>query len=283
MAKDASDVKVKRSVPSEPSPSKRSRRKPNKSEKTLRTVIKRHRHKQGVVVSSRVHPGEAQSSWVVQGLINFLLSEDPVAVQLRSQFVFKVVPMLNPDGVVYGNYRCSLLGLDLNRRWHDPSKTLDPTVFFTKRLLKVLQEEREVLAFFDLHGHSRKKNAFMYGCEHSGADARKRNFMLRALPALFGAESRIFKFDHCSFKCEKAKEKTGRLVCFKELGVRHSFTLETSFYGREREEEDAADADMHMGVGEFEKLGEELCKTIWHYQQKEYLDELEYEASKFEY
>ena len=29
---------------------------------------------------------------------------------LRDNFVFKIVPMLNPDGVINGNYRCSLAG-----------------------------------------------------------------------------------------------------------------------------------------------------------------------------
>jgi murein tripeptide amidase MpaA len=29
--------------------------------------------------------------------------------------VFKIVPMINPDGVVFGNYRTSLSGKDLNR------------------------------------------------------------------------------------------------------------------------------------------------------------------------
>jgi hypothetical protein len=30
--------------------------------------------------------------------------------------------MLNPDGVIHGNYRCSLAGVDLNRQWVNPSK-----------------------------------------------------------------------------------------------------------------------------------------------------------------
>jgi len=34
---------------------------------------------------------------------------------LRDLYVFKIVPMLNPDGVIIGNYRCSLVGDDLNR------------------------------------------------------------------------------------------------------------------------------------------------------------------------
>lgn len=47
--------------------------------------------------------------------MDFLTSSDPVAATLRASFIFKIVPMLNPDGVVNGNYRCSLTGVDLNR------------------------------------------------------------------------------------------------------------------------------------------------------------------------
>jgi hypothetical protein len=40
--------------------------------------------------------------------------------------------------VRYGHYRASLLGVDLNRRWSNPSKHLHPTIFWTKRLSKYL-------------------------------------------------------------------------------------------------------------------------------------------------
>ena len=41
----------------------------------------------------------------MKGIIDFLVSENKVAVELRNKFIFKLVPMLNPDGVRYGNYR----------------------------------------------------------------------------------------------------------------------------------------------------------------------------------
>ena len=36
--------------------------------------------------------------------------------------IVKLIPMVNPDGVVIGNSRSSLAGVDLNRRWSNPSK-----------------------------------------------------------------------------------------------------------------------------------------------------------------
>jgi len=69
------------------------------------------------VLTSRVHPGEPQASYMMEGSLKFLLSKTDLAEELLKNFVFKIVPMLNPDGVIHGNYRCSLLGVDLNRKW----------------------------------------------------------------------------------------------------------------------------------------------------------------------
>jgi len=80
--------------------------------------------------------------------------------------------MLNVDGVLNGNYRCNLAGVDLNRQYIDPNKKQHPTILSTKLLLRKLKEEKEVLLYCDFHGHSRKKNIFMYGC--TGKDLNKK-------------------------------------------------------------------------------------------------------------
>uniref|UniRef100_A0A8C9M6W2 Cytosolic carboxypeptidase 4 n=1 Tax=Panthera tigris altaica TaxID=74533 RepID=A0A8C9M6W2_PANTA len=64
------------------------------------------------VITARVHPGESNASWVMKGALEFLVSSDPVATLLRENFIFKVIPMLNPDGVINGKYvtqPCSFL------------------------------------------------------------------------------------------------------------------------------------------------------------------------------
>ena len=73
------------------------------------------RRRKGIVISSRVHPGESNASFLMHGTLEYLVSEDEGARYLRDNFVFKIIPMLNPDGVIVGNYRTSLSGLDLNR------------------------------------------------------------------------------------------------------------------------------------------------------------------------
>lgn len=46
----------------------------------------------------------------LQGVIDFLTSQHPTARSMRQLFIFKIVPCLNPDGVINGNYRCGLAG-----------------------------------------------------------------------------------------------------------------------------------------------------------------------------
>lgn len=44
---------------------------------------KERKERHGVVIIARQHPGETMGSWVMQGVIEFLLSNDPMAEYLR--------------------------------------------------------------------------------------------------------------------------------------------------------------------------------------------------------
>jgi len=52
----------------------------------------------------------------MEGILDFLLDiNNDEAGYLRQNYIFNIIPMMNPDGVIHGNYRCSLSGVDLNR------------------------------------------------------------------------------------------------------------------------------------------------------------------------
>ncbi|GCB60983.1 hypothetical protein scyTo_0011224 [Scyliorhinus torazame] len=103
--------------------------------------------KLGVVLTARVHPGETQASWMMKGILDFLISEEPTAKELRQRCIFKIIPMLNPDGVIVGNYRCSLSARDLNRNYRHPKRELFPTVWHTKKMVEELQKDHYLFDF----------------------------------------------------------------------------------------------------------------------------------------
>ncbi len=49
--------------------------------------------RKSVILTSRVHPGETNASWIMNGVIEFLIGEDQNAKFLRDTFVFKIIPM----------------------------------------------------------------------------------------------------------------------------------------------------------------------------------------------
>ena len=52
-----------------------------------------------IIVSARVHPGEVPAQHTMRGVIDLLMDpNDPRSRALRERFVFKIIPMLNPDG-----------------------------------------------------------------------------------------------------------------------------------------------------------------------------------------
>lgn len=55
-----------------------------------------------VYLTSRVHPGETNSSWVIDGVIEYLCGHSITAKKARETYVFKIIPMLNVEGVING-------------------------------------------------------------------------------------------------------------------------------------------------------------------------------------
>ncbi|KAL4634900.1 BEN domain-containing protein 5 isoform X1 [Arapaima gigas] len=198
--------------------------------KIVRANLKPGAEKKVVFLTARVHPGESPASFVCQGVVDFLLSQHPAARVLRDHVVFKIVPMLNPDGVYLGNYRCSLMGFDLNRHWQDPSPWAHPTLHAVKQLIVRMNQDPKVsLEFYiDVHAHSTMMNGFMYGNVFEDEERVQRQAVF---PRLLCHNAPDFSFFNTSFNRDVVKAGTGRRFLGGLLDhTSYCYTLEVSFY-----------------------------------------------------
>ncbi|XP_058798639.1 uncharacterized protein LOC131668464 [Phymastichus coffea] len=213
--------------------------------------------KKGVVITARVHPGETPSSWIMKGIIDFLTGESNQARELRERFIFKLVPMLNPDGVIVGNNRCSLAGKDLNRQYRTVLRESYPSVWHTKLMIRRLMEECGIAMYCDLHAHSRKHNIFIYGCESKRAGYPGK-LAEQVFPLMLHKNAADkFSFENCKFHIEKNKEGTGRVVVWL-MGIQNSYTMEASLGGSRLGSRNGT----HFSTQDYEQVGKAFCETL---------------------
>ncbi|CCW66505.1 unnamed protein product [Phytomonas sp. Hart1] len=192
--------------------------------------------KRYVVLSARVHAGECPASHMMHGCIEYLLnSKDPRACALREHFVFFIVPMLNPDGVLRGHSRADAAGVDLNRTYRNRSFRRHPATFSLWALLRSLSEVPEQLALFvDMHAHSNQRGIFFYG---NNIDTTS-HFETLMYTQLVAFNSPYLEFKQCDFtesnmfatsRSGTCKNSSCRVALYTEAGVLHSYTIEASY------------------------------------------------------
>ena len=108
-------------------------------------------------------------------------------------FIFKIIPMVNPDGVIHGNSRAEITGLDPNRCWKKPSKTRIPSIYHIKK--EILKTRDEVCMILDLHSSSSKLGCFLYG-NYNQVDIRS----YRMYPSHLCLNDPRFFYKNCRFR-----------------------------------------------------------------------------------
>lgn len=165
-----------------------------------------YKKKKYMIITGRVHPGESNSSFMMQGFIKSIMGNSLQARELRKRIIFKIVPMINVDGVIIGNYRTSMVGNDLNRRYAEPDPRLHPEICAIKELAYDLiygkkpgiwpmsnsngepeVGDEDIVGFIDMHGHSRKKNVFIYGNQFSLSS--EKYYRTRIIPKMLSEET----------------------------------------------------------------------------------------------
>lgn len=143
--------------------------------------------------------------------------------------------------------------------------------------------------YVDLHGHSRKQNVFMYGCD----DKKKPRPAVRVFPKLLAWNRSVVckppysesskrlhliavsmqccfvyrlgqnyvSFKDCSFHVKKNRETTARVVVARELNIRNSYTLEATFCGADF----GPLQSYHFNTQHLQQAGMALCDALIDY------------------
>lgn len=123
--------------------------------------------KKRIWIQARTHSGETQSSFVMEGIINFLLGEDNLknkVIDLK-KVIFNIVPIVNVDGIASDNSRYNSKGEDLERQWLkqilNPFLLEDSVAQEVKlihdAMVKLSKTPAEFILALNIHG----KNAFI--------------------------------------------------------------------------------------------------------------------------
>ena len=106
---------------------------------------------------------------MLQGCLDKLTSFGDIQTQiLLDHYVFKIIPFLNPDGVVRGYWRFDTLGLNLNRVYGDPLPHAHPTIHATKKAVLDEHARGKLKLYCDFHAHCTKRGCFIFGNHTEG-------------------------------------------------------------------------------------------------------------------
>ncbi|XP_059618270.1 cytosolic carboxypeptidase 6 [Phlebotomus argentipes] len=184
-----------------------------------------------IFILARTHSGESPTSFVIQGLIEFLIGNHPIAQILRSNFIFKIIPMVNPDGVFLGNNRCNLIGQDMNRTWHVATEYSHPTLWATKKLFKEFDQSDcyQIDFVIDLHAHANLLGSFMYGNTYEDVYRYERHLVF---PKILSTNAGDWISENMMFNADDKKTGSVRRFCCEKLSDNvNAYSLEVSMCG----------------------------------------------------
>lgn len=161
------------------------------------------------------------------------------AKELRRMFVFKLIPILNPDGVARGHFRMDQYGNNLNRYYTSPDLSQQPSIYAAKSLLDYYSNAGRLSMYLDLHSHASKRGCFIYGNVMNTVEEQIQNQLFCQLIALntphFDYSSCLFSREHMTridpgdMKKGLTAEGSGRVWSYLTHGIIHSYTLECNY------------------------------------------------------
>ena len=87
-------------------------------------------------------------------------------------------------------------------------------------------DEKKIFSFLDFHGHSSKKNSFLYGPEFPIWDS---NYLIsRVFAKLVATKTPLFRYHSCLFRISNLKKRTARAIFSALYSIIYCYTIEVS-------------------------------------------------------
>ncbi len=228
-----------------------------------------------IFISARVHPGETPGSHMMNGILKLLTDENNNKSELlRENFIFKIIPMINVDGVSVGNYRLDTNGYNLNRCYLNPEIKKDPEIFAIKKLFMLYNNIYKIRYYFDLHADMNVRGAYTYGNAIEKFESHVENVLYGFI---FHLTSSHINWNHCiysessmktKFKNDNnSKEATSRVHFYQKTGLIHTYTLESSYFKGDFDGINEKDDDKLYLINDFENTGRDCLISILHYEE----------------
>ncbi|OGV67596.1 MAG: hypothetical protein A2283_07485 [Lentisphaerae bacterium RIFOXYA12_FULL_48_11] len=139
---------------------------------TITDPVRKETEKPVVWLMCRQHGWESGTSFVGEGAIRFLLSDE--GRTYRKRVIFKIFPMVDPDGCAGGGVRFNRNGYDVNRNWD----SADPANVESRRLMpEICATKKAMIDFgrmdFFLTLHNQERDEWLSGSEKHGQLAER--------------------------------------------------------------------------------------------------------------
>lgn len=132
---------------------------------TVTNFAKPDAGKKVIWMQARQHAWETGTSFLLEGALRFVASDDPAAKKLRDENIFCFVPLINADSVVLGEVRFNANGFDPNRQWDEvdlrDKRWLErnPEIWYVKKAI-LAQHARQPIAL-GLNLHNTEMNEYL--------------------------------------------------------------------------------------------------------------------------
>ena len=210
--------------------------------------------KQGVYFLARQHSGEVTGTWVMDGILRYLSSEE--GKELRDKFNWWFVPMVDIDGVEEGFYGKDQIWKDLNRAWH-PSFPTRPELVAVQKDLVYFRDNCGGRLMLDLHGPAHRERDCYFTVAYKTNDEHRAQ--LRTICA--GINRRLDQYgrQHVDFIEKQAGSNTSSqegmmgAAYARYIGI-NGCALEINYQGERN--------GYNYEIGDYRRLGEILAKAV---------------------